>query len=212
MKNRDRIAATAVGLAALAAAGLFWGCAGPSPLPRRSQSAGVRADGPDWSNRSLDLMIEKYGRPDRVDTTRVVWEKKGPWTRIVVWDDMGARQLDMSADNNLEEIVAYLVPEEKRRAVEGFSRRLKVSADGAQLSSRSVSEGRNFLGLNLADEIIRGVKTPDEAKVFEAATLQLADAGKSSPYMTGLLFQAPPLPSTTRMMTSDEVLAPPESR
>ena len=198
-------------MAALAAAGLFWGCAGPS-LPERSSVAGVRPDGPDRMNRGLDGMIEKYGRPDRMETDRVVWEKKGPWKRIVVWDDMGARQMDMAEDKNIEEIISYLVPEDKRLAVEGFSKRIKVSADGAELSARSASEGRNFLALNLADEIIRGVKTPEEAGAFDAATLQLADAGKPSPYMKGLLFQPPPLPSTSQMMRSDEAQTPAGSR
>ena len=182
----------------LAAAGLLMGCADVSSR-WRNQPAGARPDGPDWENRSLNMMVEKYGRPDRVETNRVVWEKKGPWKRIVVWDDMGVGlglgQMGKVADNNIEEILAYMVPEDKRRAVEDFSGRLKVSADGAQLSARSFSEERNFLALNLADEIIRGVKTPAEAKAFDAATLQLADAGKPSPYMKGLLFQPPPLPS-----------------
>ena len=196
MKKRAGVTGAGVGLAALAAAGLFWGCAGPSATPMRNQSAGARPDGPDWANRSLNMMIDKYGRPDQVETNRVVWEKKGPWRRIVVWDDMGPRQLDMAADNNIEEVIAYLVPEEKRRVLEDFSARLKVSADGAELSARSVSEARNFLALNLADEIVRGVKTPEEAKAFDAATLQMADAGKPSPYMKGLLFRPPLRPST----------------
>jgi hypothetical protein len=216
MRNIKRMAGAVVGTAALAATGLFWGCADPSMLSRRTQSAGALPDGPDWANRSLNLMIEKYGRPDLVETNRVVWEKKGPWKRIVVWDDMGIGlglgQMRKATDNNLEEVLAYLVPEDKRRAVEDFSGRLKVSEDGALLSARSFSEERNFLALNLADEIIRGVKTPQEAKAFDAATLQLADAGKPSPYMKGLLFRAPPLPPTPQMMTSDEALTLPESR
>ena len=213
MKNINGLRGAGIGATALAAVGFLCACA-DLPLPgRQSQAAGARPDGPDWANRSLNMMIEKYGRPDRVETNRVIWELKGPWKRIVVWDDMGIGpgQMSKGADNNLEEVLAYLVPEDKRRAVEEFNGRLKVSDDGALISARSFSEERNFLALNLADEIIRGVKTPEAARAFDAATLQLADAGKPSPYMKGLLFRAPPLPSTTQMMTSDEAATPPGS-
>jgi hypothetical protein len=145
---------------------------------------------------SLNMMVDKYGPPDRVEISRVVWENKGPWKRIAVWDDMELHEMSRSKDANIEETIAYLVPEQKRREVEDFSRRVKVSRDGAELSARSFSEERIFLTLNLADEIVRGAKTPSQAKTFYAATIQLADAGKSSPYMKGLLFQAPPLPAT----------------
>jgi hypothetical protein len=216
MKNTNKMIVVEIGMAILVASGLFSGCAGPSmPLPR-DQSAGAPPDGPDWENVSLNMMIDKYGSPDIVESNRVVWEKKGPWKRMVVWDDMGVGlghgQMRKPTDGNLEEVLEYLVPENKRRAVEDFSERLKVSEDGALISARSFSEERNFLALNLADEIIRGVKTPEEAKAFDAATLQLADAGKPSPYMKRLLFRAPPLPSTSQMIKLEEALALPESR
>jgi hypothetical protein len=220
MKNTNRMVGAGVGMAAMAAAGLFWGCAGQPMRGGQSQAAGSRSDGPDWANRSTNMIIDKYGPPDRVETNRVVWENKGPWKRIVVWDDMGVTlgsgaiafsMMNKGGDRNLEEVLAYLVPEDKRRAVEEFSGRIKVSDDGALLSARSFSEERNFLALNLADEIIRGVKTPEEAKAFDSATLKLADAGESSPYLKGLMFRPPLVPSSPEMMTSDGAQTPPGS-
>jgi len=153
-----------------------YGCVG---LPSRY--------GTEWSNVSLDKMIEEYGAPDRIENKRVVWENKGPWKRIAVWDMMDNSE-SMSGTNNIEETVAYLVPQGKRNAVYDLHERVTVSSDGSELAVRSSSEERNFLALNLADEIIRGVRTPDEAKNFYALTLRLADAGKTSVYMKGLRF------------------------
>lgn len=182
------------GALGLWAGAFFAGCA-ELPGPTWEKSSTARANGPDWSNESLNMMIDKYGPPDRIETGRVVWVDKGPWTRMAVWDDMQLRQFSMNMDDNIEDTLAYMVPDAKRDDVQNFGAKVKVSREGAELSSRSYSEERNFLALNLADEIVRGMKTPGEAKTFYVKTLQLAEAGKSSPYMKGLLFQPPPVPA-----------------
>jgi hypothetical protein len=164
------------------AIGLLAGCSGQTMSPH--------GYGPEWSNLSLNMMIDKYGAPDRIEDKRVVWQNKGPWKRIAVWDGMDIYEKYAGVDN-IEQTVTYLVPPDRLMAVNDFRDRVRVSADGAELSARSSSEERNCLALNLADEIIHGVKTPDEARGFYVSTLRMADAGKSSPYMQGLLFQSP---------------------
>src|SRR5579859_1102516 len=85
-------------LAAWFAAGLIGGCADMSAPPRRTLSAETRPGGPDWANLSLSMMVEKYGPPARIEIDRVVWENKGPWKRIVVWDDMDVGQMSRAMD------------------------------------------------------------------------------------------------------------------
>ena len=143
--------------------------------------------GTEWSNLSFDKMMDEYGSPNRIEGKRVVWEKKGPWKRIAVWDGMDNYGSFVGTDN-IEQTIAYSVPQNKRDAVSDFHEQVAISADGSELSARSSSEERNFLALNLADEIIRGVRTPDEARSFYVLTLRLADAGKTSVYMKGLRF------------------------
>ena len=142
----------------------------------------------DWSNKSINMMIDKYGSPDRVETLGLVWYNRGPWVKIVVWDELGFLYVDRSS-HNLEETIAYPVPVDKRGALSSFSGGLHISANGAELSARSQSEEKNFLMLNLADEIVRGLLSPEDARVSYLRTLQLADAGKTSPSMQGLLFR-----------------------
>lgn len=142
----------------------------------------------DWQNVSSTMMVEKYGPPDRMETMRLVWENRGPWKRIEVWDELGFLENDR-ASSNLEQTIAYPVPADKREALESFSRGLHVSADGAELSSRSTGEDRNFLALNLADEIAKGLLSPQDARAVYLRTIQLSEAGKSSPSMQHLLFQ-----------------------
>jgi hypothetical protein len=144
--------------------------------------------GTEWSNLSLDKMVDEYGSPDRIENKRVVWVNRGPWKRIVVWDGMDNSEIYAGAAN-IEQTIAYLVPQNKRDALNDLDEGVMISADGSELSARSSSEERNFLALNLADEVIHGVRTPEQARSYYARTLRLAEAGKSSPYMKGLRFQ-----------------------
>lgn len=142
----------------------------------------------DWANITNSMMVEKYGPPDRVETLRLVWEDRGPWKKIIVWDELGFLD-NTHAGRNIESVIVYPVPEDKRKALSSFSAGLHVSADGSELSARSTSEDRNVLMLNLADGIVKGRLTPEEARADYLRTLQLAAAGKSQPSMLRLQFR-----------------------
>jgi hypothetical protein len=187
MRNASARRALAAGaaLAALAA------CApsSPSVADRRRKWDDAANNGiSDWSNITNNMMVEKYGAPDRVDTDGLVWFDRGPWKKIEVWDELNFIPLAMPS-RNLEQTIVYPVPAEKRDALLSFSSELYVSADGGELSARSTSEERNFLMLNLADEIVQGLLSPKDARAVYLRTLRLADAGKTSPSMKRLLFQ-----------------------
>jgi hypothetical protein len=173
-------AAEAVGLLPLAAC-----AAGRISRPAPDAAAEPR----DRSNDYIDLMIEKYGPPDRVEGGRFVWDRRGRWTKIELSDaDEASVNADADAASDIKETIAYPVSEGSRAALALFSGGLTVSGDGAELSARSSGEARNFLMLNLADEVAKGLLTPESARLSYLRALQLSEAGKSSPAMEGLLF------------------------
>jgi hypothetical protein len=185
--SRSR-AVTAVVAGAWAAAA----CAPLSPrVTRREPGPVVASDRglSDWANISSNKMVEKYGPPDRVETQRLVWDRHGPWKRISVWDGLGFLDGE-HVSANVEGAISYPVPAGKRADLASFSRGLTISADGAELSARSTGEERNFLMLNIADEIVTGHLSPEEGRETYLRTLQLAESGKSSPSMERLLFQS----------------------
>lgn len=142
----------------------------------------------DWANLSINAMVERYGPPKWVEPDRVVWENAGVWRRITVWDRV-EEQRKQTAPDNIEQAFTYPVPADMRRTVESFGPLIEVSEDASSLSVRSADEKFNFLAVNLADEIIRGVKTPEEAKAAYIRTVRLTHAGKTSPYTQSLQFQ-----------------------
>lgn len=148
-----------------------------------------------WPSRSRSaarVTMARYGMPDEVGADALVWRASGPWKRTTVHRRAWLRYAFGAEPDCLENTVAYEVPTRSVRDLARFDGRISADPDRAELSSRSGSEAGNYLTLNLADEIVNGKRTVAEAKAFQARVLRLADSGKSSPYLAGLLFATGP--------------------
>jgi hypothetical protein len=174
-------------------AGLNSGCATIATVPMSAEERLDRAQEivTKWYAYSevvaLKLM-DKYGPPDRLETNRLVWHNAGPWGRIAVWDEEDYDYSGRVGRDNLEQTLISDVPRDKRQALAAFSSKITVSQDGKELSVRGTSEALDFLAINLAHEIVRGSRSPAQARLFYDRTCQLSQAGKSSPYMQEVLF------------------------
>ncbi|MFA6317213.1 MAG: hypothetical protein WC943_07330 [Elusimicrobiota bacterium] len=143
---------------------------------------------PKDSRMIADVVMERYGRPDDWTETALIWRAKGPWKRMIVHrKPWGARPFDWSPDV-LQQTVSYRVPLNRIADLAAFDTRISVNRTTDELSSRANDERWNYLALNLADEVIVGWKTPEEAKLEYRRVRRLAEAGKSSPYIEGLRF------------------------
>jgi hypothetical protein len=171
-------------------------------------AAAASAEGPQWSDQlalgqpadkaiqgwpaiaknAARAMIEKYGKPDGVGKDSLVWYSNGPWKRTLVHQRAWPHYAFAQDKDFLENVIGYDVPKDKLEALTRFDKRLDVDQASAELSSRAESESMNFLALNLADEIIRGKRTLEEARDFQKQIMRLASAGKTSGYLNGFLF------------------------
>jgi hypothetical protein len=202
MKSVRHFAWTAGATAAIL--GLAWAVAWPAwdwdqarDFTGRDRAARAEAAVSLWpagSALAARAMMEEYGPPDEIDAARLTWSGNGPWLRTVVCKT-GLRP--HSGENVVEQTVRYEVPRGKRRVLAGFGRGLSYDARSRELSARSSSEELNFLALNLADRIARGRMTPEAADRFYLQTTAESMAGKSSPYMKGLLFETQQKPSAS---------------
>lgn len=133
-------------------------------------------------------LLDEYGLPDDVTPNRLTWNRKGVWKRTTVWNanPVYRTPADMAV---VEQTVDYPLDASQAARLLAFSGALKIDLERGELSSRSDREEIDFLNLNLADEIVHGRKTVDEAKASYARLLSLSATGKSSPYTSGLLFR-----------------------
>lgn len=143
---------------------------------------------PARPQRQARALIAKYGKPRSFDGDKLVWGKHGPWREIIVYRKAPRSFLGYHGKDILEESIAYVVPAGKIPALARFDNRLRVDKAGRRLSSRSENESLNILALNLADEIVAGKRTPEDARDLYRKTTRLAESGKTSGYMQRLLF------------------------
>lgn len=133
-------------------------------------------------------LIERYGKPGASDANALVWLDNGPWRKTVLHREGFTRPMMGQDRDHLEQVVSYQVPENKVAEIQRFDKRIEVNRATDEMSSRADTESMNFLALNLADDIIRGDRTAQAARMFYRKVKMLEKAGKSSPYLEGLLF------------------------
>lgn len=139
----------------------------------------------NWPERprlAARAMLEKYGKPDTFDQEAMVWAGNRPWDETVV-------RRAASNDECIQQSIHYPVSLAKLAEVHKLEGRIGYDSSRGELWSAADTEGLNFLALNLADEVVSGKRTADQARAFYRRTRELTENGKSSPYTQALLFR-----------------------
>ena len=160
------------------------------------QRGGARMDAnsvirnwPQSSRQAAQDMIQKYGQPDSVAEDIIAWKDQGPWARIVVYRDEVRHNFPASHADVLEQAVYMRVPPDKADDLAQFDGSLIVYRTDGTIAARCQQEAMNILALNLANEIITGRRTADDARQFFQQTAQRHQQGQSSEYTQQLQFQ-----------------------
>jgi hypothetical protein len=181
------------------AAGIIGTCALCAAAAMSPESAILKW--PGLSRSEARVMIAKYGQPASFDDNSLVWRMNGPWLETVVYRQASRSLIGYHGKEILKQTIAYVVPSNRIAALKRFDGRLQFDQANGRLSSTSENEDRNFLALNLADEIVAGKRTAEEARLFYRKTVRLAASGKSSAYLDGFLF---PLIDESMRIPSEE--------
>lgn len=160
--------------------------------PTAVTSAGAAEEAiKDWPKETQSqarMLIERYGQPATVDAKELVWNDNGPWRKTTLRRE-GFTQTTMGKDrDHLEQVISYQVPSAKVADIKRFDKRLEVNEAANELISRADTESMNYLALNLADDIVKGQRSVQGARVFYQKVKMLERSGKSSPYLDGFIF------------------------
>lgn len=156
------------------------------------------------------MLIERYGQPSSFDENRLTWLDNGPWRRTVLHREGLTRSFMGKGKDHLEQVISREVPLDKVADLEKFDKRIKVDRAAGEISTCADSERLNFLALNLAEDIITGQRSVTDARAFAVKVRTLEKAGKSSPYLDGLVFtKQEAKPSESEPMTPEKTGTPP---
>jgi hypothetical protein len=160
-----------------------------------------------WAPASRTAAAEmqaKYGAPDEVTPTMLVWHDNGPWKRTVISREETPHSFPAPHPDVMEQVIDYRVPPELFDELAAYDGSVIVERTKGELSARCDKEGANFLALNLAHEIVTGRRTVEDARRMYAEQIMAMKAGRPAPYTERLLFE--PMPG--RSMDPDRPAGP----
>ncbi len=166
----------------------------------------VMAGWPQESREAAELVIKKYGPPQQVCGSMLVWEKPGPWKRMVAYRDFTPHNFPAPHIDAVESFLEAHVSPDKVSDLARFDGSVVVNRTRGEISARCHDEEANFLALNLADDVITGKRSVDQARAHYAEEFLDYRRKKPTPYMEGLKFRPQGGPDPDRRLLSDQDL------
>ncbi|MDQ3625446.1 MAG: DUF4142 domain-containing protein, partial [Verrucomicrobiota bacterium] len=160
-----------------------------------------------WPNRpklGAQQMLAKYGAPQEVTSEKLVWHNQGPYKRINVTRMEHHHDFPKPHMDYMEHTIAYRVPVDKADALTAYDGSLTFDRTRGEMSARCDLEGHNILTLNLANDIVMGKKSAEEARKAFGQNVVDDALGKYPPYTTALQFE----PKMDDVMFADKPVIP----
>ena len=135
-------------------------------------------------------ILEKYGPPDEMTRTRMVWINTGPWVWSILTNDPTPHQFPVAHEDVLEQAISYAIPEDRVDELAHYDGSIVANRTQGELSARCDKEEANFLAVNLANDVAKGAKTVDASRQYYAAAIdKFMKHGQLDPYMKALQFE-----------------------
>lgn len=147
-----------------------------------------------WPETPRDVamtIMDKYGQPDGVTESMLIWHDTGPWKRTIVYRDVVQHNFPVPHPDLLEQTIDYQVPVEMFDDLAAYDGSVIAERTKGELAARCDKEAANFLAINLAHDVVTGQRTVEEARQFYAETIEAVMNGETPPYTQGFQFELP---------------------
>ncbi|MCA1659281.1 MAG: hypothetical protein LC642_01885 [Verrucomicrobiaceae bacterium] len=157
-------------------------------MPTPASVQAVIAGWPAKPREVAATMMGKYGPPSEVTPTTLVWHNNGPWKRTILFRDEIPHSFPAPHTDLLQQFIDYRVPPGKFSDLAAYDGSVIVERTKGEISARCDKEEMNFLALNLANDIINGTRTVDDARKTYAQQAMAFKQHQSAPLTGGLRF------------------------
>jgi len=147
------------------------------------------AQWPATCQKAYKEMVGKYGQPDGVTPTRLIWSDKGQFKEIILLNQEFRHDFPKPHTDCLEHVVEFKVPAEKVADLAKFDGSVIVDRTRGTIGARCDSEAHNLVALNLAYQIINGKLDVERARQMYADGAKQEMAGKTPDIAQKLMFQ-----------------------
>ena len=144
---------------------------------------------PEASRMAVKEITDKYGKPDGVTNNELIWMKKGVWKKICIDKKESKHSFPIEHTDMMQTTISYKVPMETMDELGKFDGSVSFDRTQGTMSARCDKEGNNFLALNLANDIITGKKSVEEARKAYGDIVKEKMNGGNPMYMQKLTFE-----------------------
>jgi hypothetical protein len=158
----------------------------PTSLPSPKEAVSPTSSTPaahDWAARTLKdwpverqvlaaHLVTRYGEPQEVTPRSVSWYDNGPWKRTILYKDGDVHRFPLSHRDVLWQTINYKVPTNKVGALLSYDGSILVDRTRGEITVHCDSEEANTLILNIANDIVTGEDTVEQAMAFHAQVVE----------------------------------------
>jgi len=156
----------------------------------------VTASWPETAKNTAREIAQKYGAPDMVGSDLLVWRNKSPYVWIQVNRKEVQHNFPAPHKDVLDIAIPYKVPVAMLTKLAEFDGSAVAMRTKGLLVASCFKEGLDVLILNLANDVVTGKKTPEQARTAFGEIAAGMMKGKKNPYTESLQFKVQPLSAT----------------
>jgi hypothetical protein len=187
MPSTKRTAACLLVLASLALTPNL--AAAAEPTKSVEVAAGATQGWSEPSRAAAEAMRAKYGAPQEATATMLIWRDNAPWTRTIVHKIGAEHDFPAKHSDVLEQTVVYKVPLNFYNEIETYNGSVIPDRTRGTVTSFGDNEVTNILSINLAEAIVRGQMSAEQAREAHVAAARDLAAGRMPQRAQGLTLQ-----------------------
>lgn len=170
--------------------------AGPPSASARTWAHEHLSGWPAGTQKVAADLITKYGPPAGSTSRELSWYDNGPWKRTVLHRFGAQHNFPLPHQDILEQTVNYRVPPEKVADLLTYDGSIVVDRTRGELSVHCDSEQQNMLTLNIANDILTGERSVDQALGYHAQVIRGLQTHEPETYTNALRFKQQPSSAT----------------
>lgn len=171
--------------------------ANPHPYTEVKNVDDVISNWPGHVKKVAKELIHKYGNPHEATPHELIWFYNAPWHKTTLRKDGPYHNFPYSHSDILEQSIQRFVPLERYVDLLRYNGSIQIDRTAGFLTVNCDNEGMNFLTVNLANDIIVGSLSVEDARKKH---IHLANAQKfhwPEPYTENITFNEQSFVNTT---------------
>jgi len=183
----------------------------PTPLPTPTEVVAQTASTPaahEWAAHNLSgwpverqvlaaHLVTLYGNPEEITPRALTWYDNGPWKRTILYKDGDLHRFPLPHQDVLWQTINYKVPANKITALMSYDGSILIDRTRGELTVHCDSEAENFLTFNIANTIVTGENTVEQALAYHGQVVEGLRIKEPEEYPQKLLFKYPKTNATT---------------